>query len=134
MTSELPMRKPLLGLILDREGVLPRAELDRALSKWHMSRVRGRIVAFGQVVLSLGLLRPDELVRYVAMQRMLAVSPGGRKPLGLLILENGLVRPSVLLAALERQAECGRRLGEVLVEMGLLKRPQVEILLRFQAA
>ncbi|MFP5502428.1 MAG: hypothetical protein ACLGIN_08045 [Candidatus Sericytochromatia bacterium] len=132
MSDDLPMRKPLLGLILDREGGLARAELERALSCWHMHRLRGKMTAFGQVVLELGLMSAQELGRYVAMQKFFAVVPGGRKPLGRLILENGLLKPSLLLEALERQANGGGRLGEILVEMGLLKRPQVEILLRFQ--
>ncbi len=41
-----------------------------------------------------------------------------RKPIGALLVEDGVVTPEQLQQALDRQAETGRRVGEILVQMG----------------
>ncbi|MOA37543.1 hypothetical protein D3C78_1591440 [compost metagenome] len=89
-------------------------------------------MAFGEVVLRLGLLKPSALKPYLKLQRRLAAPPGERTHLGHLLLQNNLIRPQELLGALKQQEVTGQRLGEVLREWGLLNRRQVEIALRFQ--
>ena len=134
MNAELPKKKPLLATILAAENALPAEALDQALRVWHARRMEGRPVAFGQVVLQLKLLSPAAIGRFVEMQRMLAAAPGGRKPLGLIAVETGAVKPTALVQALFAQSASGRRLGELLIDRGLLRKPQLDALLHFQRA
>lgn len=130
-TSELPLRKPLLSLILQREGVLSDEEVTAALAEWTARRRAGMVVAFGQVILGMGMLAPEELMPYLALQRKLA-KPPGRKPLGLLLIENALLTPSQVILLLRLQEATGLPLGQLLIEEGLIREPQLEVLLRFQ--
>lgn len=132
MTADLPKKKPLLAVILEAEGMLVGDALDRALRTWNGRRREGRAVAFGQVVLQLKLVPSGTLARYVAMQRKIASAPGGRKPLGLIAVETGAVKPTALVEALFAQASAGGRLGELLLDRGLLRKPQLDALLHFQ--
>ncbi|MEB3221735.1 MAG: hypothetical protein VKS61_06615 [Candidatus Sericytochromatia bacterium] len=125
-------RKPMLARILELEGALDGVRLERALAAWNQHRLEGRARAFGQVVLDLRLLDIPTLRQFIALQRRLAAAPGGRKPLGIIAVETGAVRPSVVAELLERQADTGRRLGELLVVEGVLRRPQVNVLLHLQ--
>lgn len=130
---DLPHTKPLLCLILQREGVLSSDQVDGALREWwNRKRYEKRYVPFGEVVLKMGYLKLRELKPYLQMQRRLATAPTSRTQLGMLLLQNGLVRPQELLGALKQQEVTGQLLGEVLREWGLLNRRQVEIALRFQ--
>lgn len=132
---DLPHTKPLLCLILQREGVLTTAQVDVALRDWwNHKRYEKRYVPFGEVVLKLGYMKLRELKPYLQMQRRLAAPPAERTHFGMLLMQNGLVRPQELLGALKQQELTGQRLGEVLREWGLLNRRQVEIALRFQGS
>ena len=130
---DLPHTRPLLCLILQREGALTAEQVERALREWwNRKRYEKRYVPFGEVVLKMGLLKPRELRPYLQLQRRLAAPPAERTHLGHLLLQNNLIRPQELLGALKQQEVTGQRLGEVLREWGLLNRRQVEIALRFQ--
>ena len=48
--------------------------------------------------------------------------PKGKRPIGSLFVEKGMVTPAQLDEALERQKGTGDRLGEVLVELGYVSR------------
>ncbi|MDB5102069.1 MAG: hypothetical protein JWM80_6490 [Cyanobacteria bacterium RYN_339] len=124
-------KKPLLCTILETEGVLSPEMARRALSAWEARCAGGRRVPFGQVVLSLGMVSPGDMVGYLAMQRKLAGAPG-TAPLGVLLVEHGVLKPSQLVGALERRATSGKRLGELLLEEGLVRRIQVDMLLQTQ--
>jgi hypothetical protein len=132
-TIEMPLKKPLLYTILMREEALTRDQLDEALQAWARRKQEGAVLPFGQVVISLGMLGDHELQPYLDLQRKLAFPPGGAKPLGHLLIENAILRPSQVFAALLLQARTGQRLGELLMEEGVLRAPQLEVLLRFQA-
>lgn len=130
---DLPHTKPLLCLILQREGVLTGAQVEVALREWwNRKRYEKRYVPFGEVVLKLGYVKLRELKPYLVLQRRLAAPPANRTHFGMLLMQNGLVRPQELLGALKQQEVTGQRLGEVLCEWGLLNRRQVELALRFQ--
>ena len=131
--SETPIKKPFLYTILQREEVLSRDDLDLALAKWAQQRRAGGVTPFGQIVISLGYITPSDLHPYLELQRKLAFAPGGRKPLGYLLIENAILRPTQVFAALMLQARTGQRLGELLLAEGVLRLPQLEVLLRFQA-
>ncbi|MEB3327825.1 MAG: hypothetical protein VKQ33_01190 [Candidatus Sericytochromatia bacterium] len=127
-----PRRKPMLARILELEGALEGVRLERAVAAWNQHRLDGRPRAFGQVLLDLRLLDVATLRRHVALQLKLAAVPGGRKPLGVIALETGAVRPTVVAALLEKQRGSGQRLGELMVADGVLRRPQVDALLHLQ--
>ncbi|MEB3328051.1 MAG: hypothetical protein VKQ33_02330 [Candidatus Sericytochromatia bacterium] len=133
MPAGSPVRKPLLGLILLREGLLDEATLARAISVWDARRREVGYVPFGQVVLALGLCDASTLGPYLALQRKLAVAPGRRKPLGHLLIENAVLTPTQVAIALQLQRATGQPLGALLVEEEVLREPQLEVLLRFQA-
>lgn len=129
--GERPSKKPLLCLILQREGVLTDGQVEAALAAWNDMRRQGAIVPFGQTVIALGFMDAEELRPYIHLQRQLA-KPPGRKPLGVLLIENAILTPSQVLLSLRLQTFTGQPLGELLVEEGLLRAPQLEVLLRFQ--
>lgn len=124
-------KKPLLFTILVAEGALNAEQAERALDTWVERRARDPRTSFGQVVLSLGLMRPGALGAYVMMQRKLAGAPGS-VPLGVLLVENFVLKPRQVLAALARLVLSGKRLGELLIEEGLVRRIQVDMLLQKQ--
>lgn len=130
--ANVPRRQPLMAHILHKEGLIDDQQLELALRTWYARHREGVTAAFGQVVMQLGYLTREQLAPYVALQRELAVVPGGGKPLGAMVIENGLVKPSQLAEALRVQRETGKRLGEVLVELGLVRRAQLAPLLRLQ--
>ena len=124
-------RKPLLYTILVSEGALTEEQARRALAECDGRRERGQQASFGQIVLVLGLLRPTKLNEYLAMQRKLAGNPS-KPPLGVLIVESGVLKPSQVVAALARQETSGKRIGELLIAEGMLRRIQVDMLLQQQ--
>lgn len=130
---DIPHKKPFLYTILMREEALTRDQLEEAIVEWARLKQEGTVMPFGQVVISLGMLEGAELQPYLDLQRKLAFPPGGAKPLGHLLIENAILRPSQVFAALLLQARTGQRLGELLMEEGVLRAPQLEVLLRFQA-
>lgn len=125
--------KPLLGLILERENVLSATQVRAVMTEQQRLRELGRVAAFGAVALELRFLNERQLARGLQLQTKLAVPPGSRKPLGVYLLEAGLVTPSQLLKALEHQAAHGGLLGEILVERGWLAATMLEMFLKMQA-
>lgn len=130
--ANVPNRQPLLAHILHREGVLDDAQLDIALRRWYVNRKEGPVMSFGQVVLTLGYITVPGLKPYIALQQALSKAPQEMKPLGVMVIESGLLKPSRLLEALKIQKTTGLRLGEVLVKYGYLRQAQLAPLLRLQ--
>ena len=130
---ETKMKKPLLGLIMLREGMIDERALQVCVTRWTQHRDAGRIVPFGEVVVELGFCTPAEMRPFLSLQRKLAAAPGERKPLGHLLIENALLTPTQVVLALKLQRATGQRLGELLVTEELLREPQLEVLLRFQS-
>ncbi|MEB3330778.1 MAG: hypothetical protein VKQ33_16250 [Candidatus Sericytochromatia bacterium] len=110
----------MLGAILQREEYITAEQVEVILREQVRRRQAGRAVAFGQVALELGLVTDAQLNFAVTLQGKLAVSGDGPRPLGLFLVEHGIVRPSQLSLALDEAARSRRPLGEVLVEMNLL--------------
>jgi hypothetical protein len=128
-----PARKPLLGLIMLREGLIDEATLGLAVAAWDARRRESGYVPFGRVVVELGICDAETLGPYLDLQRKLAVAPGCRKPLGHLLIENAVLTPTQVAIALQLQRATGKPLGALLVEEEVLREPQLEVLLRFQA-
>lgn len=130
--ASIPNRTPLLSHILHKEGVLTDEQMEHALRTWYLTRKESQIVPFGQVVVKLGYVTYQQLMPYLQLQKVLATPPGQCRRLGVLIIENGIMKPSALAEALEIQKTTGKKLGEVLVDNGYLRRPQLAHLLRLQ--
>jgi hypothetical protein len=125
--------QPLLGVILERENILTRAQVLALIAEQKRRRVLGQPVAFGQIALDLKMVTPRQLQIALQLQAKLAVPPGQRKRLGLYLLEAGLISASQLLKALEEQAERGGKLGEILIARGWLNETMLEMFLALQA-
>jgi hypothetical protein len=131
--SAVASRKPLLGTIMLREGVIEASQYARALDLWQEHRETGHPVPFGQVVIALGMCTPAELAPCLRLQRKLATAPSRKKPLGHLLIENALLTPTQVALALRLQKSTGKPLGELLIAEEILREPQLEVLLRLQA-
>lgn len=128
---ELPKKKPLLFTILVSEGALTGEQAAKALGEWQQRREHNARLSFGQVVLSLGLVRPGTLSRCLELQRKLAGIPG-QTPLGVLLVEHNVLKANQVVDALSRREASGKRLGELLIAEGLVRRIQVDMLLQTQ--
>ena len=122
----------LLGLILEREGFLTPNQVKAIIEEQNTLKGSGRVVPFGQIALERQLVTPHQLQRALQLQIKLAVPPGARKPLGLYLIEAGIVAPTQLLQALENQKMDGRRLGEILIENGWILEAMLEHFLMLQ--
>ncbi|MEA4888373.1 MAG: ATPase, T2SS/T4P/T4SS family, partial [Clostridiaceae bacterium] len=60
------------------------------------------------------------------------MSENGRKVLGELLIEAGLIEPEILQQALDQQRTSGKRLGEVLIDMNAATEKQIAEALEFQ--
>lgn len=130
--ANVPNRSPLLSHILFREGLLTESQTEKALRVWFVQRKESKTLPFGEVVVQLGFATYSQLMPYLQLQRVLAAPPGPTRRLGVMVIENGLVRPSELVQALVIHQATGKKLGEVLVDEGYLRRPQLAHLLRLQ--
>lgn len=134
MNGPVLPKKPLLGLILERENILTQSQVLGILGEQKRQRDLGKPVAFGHVALEMKLLTPAQLQRALQLQAKLAVPPGERKPLGYYLLEAGLVSPTQLLKCLEEQKVRGGRIGEILIGHGWLAEGMLDMFLKMQAA
>ena len=100
-----------LGAMLVDQGLVAKEDLDRGLEKQQSLR-RRRI---GEILLEHDRIRPSHLDQGLALQRR----DGAR--LGEVLIESGLVsRAHVDAALMEQREHRGRRIGEILTEMGVL--------------
>ncbi len=129
---ELPKIKSLLGIILEREGYVSQNQVRQITDEQESIKAGGRNITFGEVAMNLKLLTADQLRFAIGLQKRLAYDPGKPKPLGLLLLENGVLKPSQVQLALEVQARTDRRLGEILIEQGLISEGMLDVFLNMQ--
>jgi hypothetical protein len=118
-----------LGTLLADEGLLTETELELALDEQQRT---GRLL--GQIVVDRGFVSAFSLARVLSAQHgvevkqpeepepepKLAVVPATWRPLGRLLVENGLITQTQLAEALLAQAETDGRLGEILVQRGAI--------------
>ena len=105
----------LLGLILVREGILSRSQLDRALAEQQRRRETGVVVPLGVVVMELGLASEGQVKHALRLQKKLAWGPEEGVPLGVRLIENDLVAPSLLVSLMEEQARTGEAIEDMLL-------------------
>ena len=117
-----------LGELLVEEGLLTPTELELALDE---QRRTGRLL--GQIAVDHGYVSAFSLARVLSAQHgidlrtqeeqqpeaRIAEAPATWRPLGRLLVENGLITQTQLAEALLAQT-AGRRLGELLVERAVI--------------
>ncbi len=116
------------GDILVSMGFITQAQLQEALALQHLTGHR-----VGEALLSLGYLTRGQLQRGLSA----ALSSGtrvplDRPPLGEILLGLRYLEEPKLQEALERQKKVGRKLGEVLVEQGIVSAQQISEALGLQ--
>ncbi len=126
-----------LGTLLVDQGLLTQAQLELALAEQRRS---GRML--GQILVDFGYITGFGLARVLASQHGVELRQANRaatdparpeddeaparwRPLGKVLVENGLVSRADLDAAVAEQRRSGARLGEILVERGCLTGPQL---------
>jgi hypothetical protein len=122
----------MLGLILVKEGQLSRDQLKKALLKQGEIRRFGRHQRLGEVIVKLGYMAQDEIDAVVDVQNTLMQHGADHTPLGLLIIEHGLCSPGKVYDALMERQFRENRLGELLIEKGLVTEAQLAPLLAQQ--
>jgi hypothetical protein len=118
---------PMIGEALIAKGYITRTQLDRALAiQKHES---DRLV--GQVLIDIGCVTVFELLSVVSGQLAdkLRSEAGITPPVGKVLLDAGLISTAQLEASLYYQERKGGRLGDVLVELRLATRTQIEQIL-----
>ncbi len=108
-----------LGRILTRRGIISPEQLNEALNQQSESRIGERI---GEILIRLGYCTPTQLHDALA----------GQLEIGQLLIVRGLITDQQLQYALDVRQETGReiRLGEMLVELGMLRQEEIEAALQ----
>ncbi|MFP5504247.1 MAG: hypothetical protein ACLGIN_17315, partial [Candidatus Sericytochromatia bacterium] len=132
--AQAPPRKikSLLGIILEREHYMNQGQVQAVSKEQDRLKAEGKVKTFGELALNMGYVTPEQLKFAVQLQTKLAYTPGSKKPLGAILLENDVCMPSQIHHALESQARTGRQLGEVLLEQGVLSETMLELFLKMQ--
>lgn len=125
-------RELQLGLLLLKENKLTKDQLKKALIKQGEIRRFGRHQRLGEVIVKLGFLTPAEIDEAAGMQETLSVPAADHTPLGLLLIERGLVSPSQIYDTLLEQQMSEGLLGEILVQKGVVTTDQLAPLLAQQ--
>lgn len=112
--------RPRLGQILLNRRLLTSAQLHEALKEQRRSYVR-----LGDILLELGMIAPATLDKAIIQYR-----DHGRLALRDFLVQNHYLTPDQLHQALKVQQGRFRRLGEVLVDLKLLTKAQLQEILR----
>lgn len=108
--------RQLLGVLLVRAGHITNNELDRAIDEQKISGEK-----LGEVFIRLGMLTERQLIALLDFQRNQSDTVSGPLRLGELLVATGYITRDQLDDALQKQALCHKRLGEVLVEEGYVR-------------
>lgn len=129
-----PERFDLMRLILVGERFLDPTRAHALMAEKAALRKRGRIVPTCELALAFRYIDADQAETAARLYARLAYLRGRHRPLGLRLLEAGLITPTQLLQALDVQRLAGGRLGRILVQLGHLPAPQLEMFLTLQLA
>jgi len=100
-----------LGELLMGEGVIDRVDLDRAIAVQQAERSK----PLGQILVEQNKVAADKVEEAVSIQVR------KRMRLGEVLVEAGLVKPEDIEEALkEQQKKRGKKLGDILIEMGVV--------------
>lgn len=109
-----------LGDILVDSDIISRKTLERALER---QKAQGK--RLGQVLEEMGVITEQELMEALVRQHSPFANIEQKKQLGDLLLEAKLITEKTLERALERQKAEGKKLGEVLEEMGVINEDEL---------
>jgi hypothetical protein len=120
------MQRRLFGAFLVAEGYISEGQLQLALEH----QVRLRQARLGDILVARGAIPRSMLERAVLDQMELS---GRRLRLGEFLVGEGLIRQSDLDGALAQQErDRGKRLGEILIELGFLDTTRLAEAIRHQ--
>lgn len=130
--STSPRRK-LFGQALVEAGLITPEQLNKALKEQVQRALMRRPARLGEIVVELGLARPEQIeaVTGAHVERVAAPKRSeGPGQIDTFLLRKGLITRTQLREGLARQAELKAQgesplLGEVLVELGFLRRDQL---------
>ena len=109
---------PMLGLILVRQEVLGRTQLELALRYQADQQAIGNPVLLGQAAVKLGFITHDQLSFALDFQSRLRGLGEWDQRFAAFVLELGAVSPATLMYAVDRQESGGKGLADILVEEG----------------
>jgi hypothetical protein len=109
---------PMLGLILVRQEVLGRTQLELALRYQADQLSLGTPVLLGQAAVKLGFITHEQLTFALDFQARLRSLGEWDQRFAAFVLELGAVSPATLLYAVDRHEGTGKALTDVLVEEG----------------
>lgn len=119
------IKSSLLGLILEGEGYLTRAQVREVLAEQDRARAANqKTLPFGEVAFKMGLLGIDSLKRALQLQAQMIYASDLERQIGEMLMRLAMISPTVLAAALKKQAQTKQRLGDVLIADGKI-RPKV---------
>ena len=113
------MSKPIGDIFVDSE-IISRKTLERALER---HKTEGK--PLGKVLEDMGVITEQELMEALVRQQSPFAHIEQKKQLGDLLVEIKLISPTTLERALERQKSEGKRLGEVLEDMGVVNEQEL---------
>jgi hypothetical protein len=132
--SKMTPTKRQLGQILLDGGFISDVELKHAL---HWQSYTNELL--GDILVQMGVLDPADLKAVlsinkdlVSLQDALRLSAGVRRLLGELLLQSGRITPQQLEDALQEHYRTGKKLGTVLVRLGLISSEELNAVLEFQ--
>ncbi len=118
-----------LGEFLVEEGFVTEKQLQAGLDR----QERIRRMKIGEILVEMGVLRHGTLMRAVERHLSTVARGGVRLRLTDWLIEERLITPVQIQIALWRQEQYRRRrIGEILVELGLLSQAQLNLAIRMQ--
>lgn len=123
----------MLGVLLVKEKMLTKDQLKKVLLKQGEIRRFGRHQLIGEVITRLGFMDEPAVAAAIEMQEKLNMQAADHTPLGLLLIDRGLINPSQIFDALVEQQFSETRLGEMLIAKGMVTEEQLLPLLAIQA-
>lgn len=116
----------LLGVILVREGTLQRDQLEAALARQRELRRSGEMKPLGLVIIELGYASEAQIRHAIRLQKKLAWAPDTAVPLGVKLVNGGVIAPSLLVSLLDEQARTGEALEALLVDRHIVQPVVIE--------
>lgn len=126
-------KRPLGKLLLDGEFILPQ-DIEQALEEQRHTNEH-----LGKILVLMGVLHPADLNVVLSIQRDLMspekaikLAAGLRQLLGELLIQAKRLTPEQLEDVLQEHRRTGKKLGEVLVRLGVLSEQELDRVLTFQ--
>jgi type IV pilus assembly protein PilB len=125
ITMAIEVKRKKLGEILVDEGIITQEQLDKAIRIQEQTGLK-----LGDVLVSDAIITQEQLINALDMQSKILTALNAsidqkRKKLGEILIEKGIIDELQFERVLELQKESGRKLGELLVVEGLVTEEQI---------